>query len=1006
MPSQHRRYEPVGPVISRVSTCPPDLPGPAPDDQAEARRWLAGAWADPVVAEAVTLASPALAARIGQILALPGADGDVRRCSRALSGYLTRWQTRATPFGLFAAVGVTVTGVPARLPSASARPVVRTDADWLAAVVAPLAADRVLREKLTLTVDSSATIRDGRLYVQARPGAAAKTGREMSVRCTPAVHAAVLAATRPIPFAQLAGELASRFGASLQQVTGLVHSLTDSGVLISSLFAPAAAADPLGRLLRLLTGAELPHLHEVTGRLARVHELVDRHNRSTDPDDARRIRADLDQMMRTVASSASVLAVDMQHTSAAQLPDRVVDEARRAANLLIQVSTEPFGTSAWMDYHARFRKRYGVGAVVAINDLLADSGLGYPAGFLDGPTARRTWRDVTARDAHLLALIQQALIGRHDEIRLTDADVSALTVGDHATATFPDRIELGFTVHADDPQALASGNFDLHITGAPRSCTSMTGRFAYLLPDRERDDLAATYRTDSETTAAVVSFPPRWDHDYNIVRTGPLLTDTIAVAETGEDATISVDDLAVTADQERFHLLRISTGRRVVARIPHALDIITQTPALARFLAEITESRSIQYGPFSLGATGRVLPYTPRIRYGPVILSPRRWRLTATELPAADPAARWEQEFARWRQRWNVPAQVVLLLGNLHQTADLDRAADRAVIRRHLRESDLMEIREDPAAGRAWPPQPIEFLTVLRPDLAQRRPLPPTGPAGEPTHPGEGTVIHARLTGNPARFDVLLSRHLPDLLDSLAGVGVLRWWTSRFRDLIDEHADQHLTVTIRLSGPDDHAKVTGELAGFCAALRTRRLPWQMTFIPYQPHTARYGAGPAEEAAEAVFASDSRAAAAQIRASSAAGIPPAVLCALSMTRIAAAFGGTTGDEGLRILLNVLSTRTQPAARALTDRVRALAGDAGQLADLPEGAALVTAWHDRDIALRRYRTLLPAAIDSAQMLTTLVHDHHIRAVGVDPKTEQATNRLARAAGLRLLAPADLS
>jgi hypothetical protein len=37
----------------------------------------------------------------------------------------------------------------------------------------------------------------------------------------------------------------------------------------------------------------------------------------------------------------------------------------------------------------------------------------------------------------------------------------------------------------------------------------------------------------------------------------------------------------------------------------------------------------------------------------------------------------------------------------------------------------------------------------------------------------------------------------------------------------------------------------------------------------------------------------------------------------------------------------------------------------------------------------------------VLRTLLHEHHIRAVGVDPTFEKETGRLARAVALRLLA-----
>lgn len=107
------RYQPVGPLLVRASTDPGDLdsqppdlttPGAAPGD---ALAWLAAQWTRPDVREALSMASPHLAARVSNLLTT-GARGApvaaVRRAVLATASYLLRWQRRTTPFGLFAAV--------------------------------------------------------------------------------------------------------------------------------------------------------------------------------------------------------------------------------------------------------------------------------------------------------------------------------------------------------------------------------------------------------------------------------------------------------------------------------------------------------------------------------------------------------------------------------------------------------------------------------------------------------------------------------------------------------------------------------------------------------------------------------------------------------------------------------------------------------------------------------------------------------------------------------------
>ncbi|HEX8343327.1 MAG TPA: lantibiotic dehydratase, partial [Actinoplanes sp.] len=668
-----------------------------------------------------------------------------------------------------------------------------------------------------------------------------------------------------------------------------------------------------------------------------------------------------------------------------------------------------------------FRDRYGPGALVPVKDLVADSGLGYPPGYLGAPRARPAWRVLTERDAHLLRLIQQAMVDGADEIALTDADIQAMTIGDPTAVVPPPRIELGVTVNAPTSDALNRGEFALRITGAPRAYTSMAGRFAYLLDPADREQLTRTYTDpDADTVTVLVSFPPRRVHNQNVVRVGRLAAEVIAVSEHHDGNGIGVDDLAVTADPGRLHLVDRCTGRRVVAHIGHALDTTVQTPPLARFIAEVGHARSAVFGPLDLGAAARTLPYTPRIRYQRTILAPARWTVTATDLTPAlaavdadagapatiGPPERWEKALHRWRQRWHVPARVIACHGELRLPLDLDRPLDRALLHHRLTRAGRLEIREDaPADACGWLSRSAEFLIpmVLKAPISQR--LPVTAAPGQIFRPGSSSVVRAHLIGNPARFDDLLTHHLPALADSLTDLGLLRWWIRRHRDMIHLDAEHYLSIVLRLREPAAFGPVAARLAAFTDALHQAGLPADLVLAAHQQHPARYGHGPAMEAAEDVFAADTAAAITQLDMSEQAGIPSQALAAVSMVRLTAGFASDPAC-GYRALLACLKGHTEPADRTQTDLVRNLAdptGDYRHLRALPGGEAVTTAWQERHETLGVYYTRLGEQRDPAGVLRTLLHEHHVRAVGVDPDFERTTKHLARAAAMRCLAPA---
>lgn len=1030
------RYQHTGLVLVRASTDPGDFDVPSdlslsdPDAVTqEGWAWLAKLWARPEVPEALRFASPSLTTRVEQLLVAGAKPSNVRELRRAVSSvasYLLRWQRRATPFGMFAGVGVATVG-PARADvSTGHRVVVRSDAEWLAALVDQLEAHHGLRPKLTVVADSARVVRDGRVVVHPRaelgspdPGPL----REASVQLSRPVAFALAAAVSPVRFDALTARVVARFpSASQDRVQALLHGLVDGGFLITSLRPPSTAGDPLAHLcheLRAAGGDGLPDVAATLRKLDDIRAQVACHNSTPDSgsEQARGFRAAITAQMTALASRPGhALAADVQLDARVSVPERVFAEAALAASVLLRVTTQPFGSAAWLDYHARFRARYGPGALVPVRELVADSGLGYPAGYLGAPRARLAWRLLTERDAAVTALIQQATLQGAEEISLSDADVDALTVGQHADVVPPPRVEIGVALHATSTAAVDRGEFQLRVTAAPRTPTSMAGRFAHLLDDAARSRLAGGYGAGPERSApdgplvVQLSFPPRRPHNENVTRVPALLGDVVALSEHPPACpgvrVVDVDDLAVTADADQMYLVQRSTGRRVIPRIPHALDTTAQTPPLARFVAEVADARSAVYGGFDLGAA-RTLPYVPRIRYRRTVLSAARWIVTSADLQPRAPGEGAEDALCSWRHRWRVPARVVLCHGELRLPLDLDRSLDRALLHTHLGRAERVELQEDaPPGGDSWIGRPAELLIPLTvTDPADRR-LPASAAPGAVLRPGDSGVLHAHLTGNPARFDDILTDHLPRFADNLCDVDhlVVSWWVRRHRDLIRPEADQYLAVTLRLGGPEHYGPVAAKVAAFAADLGARGLPSQLTLASYPQHPARYGDGPALDAAERVFAADTGAAIAQLVTARASGLPAQSLAAVSMARLAASFAPDP-ESGCQTLLTCLRQEHGLVDRAVRDHALALADpdDADRaLRQLPGGPVVTAAWAARDRALAAYhRELTQQRREPSTVLRTLLHEHHVRAVGVDSTYEKQTGRLARAVALRRLA-----
>ncbi|GLZ16416.1 hypothetical protein Acsp04_66510 [Actinomadura sp. NBRC 104425] len=989
---------------------------------------MAQVWGRREVREAVEVSSPVLAAGVERLLADGCPSGRrLRRTVASLASYMLRWERRATPFGMFAGVTTAALGPAAAKIGTGHRVVVRADAEWLTDLINQGEQNPALRMRLTVVTDNTGTVRDGYFIVLRRAELGAQSPgplREAAVRLTAPIAYALDQAVTPQRFDVLAERMSQRFpGAGIDRIHGLLHGLVDGGFLITGLRPASTVEDPLNHLIQALRGAGVrqtggEELAEVVGLLDRLEAINVRlveHNTTADPVRAATLRAEITDTMRNLAAGTGhVLAADLRLNAHITIPEPVMQEAERAADVLLRLSAQPFGTTAWMDYHARFRARYGTGALVPVRELLADSGLGYPHGYLGAPRARPVWRMLTQRDAALMSLIQQAIVDGLEEITLSDADVQTLTVGDHSDVVVPPRIELGVALHADSAKAINHGDFMLQVVAAPRAHTSMIGRFAYLLDEADRARLARTYAPgDDDAVVAQLSFPPRRPHNDNVVRIAPhagtvvlSLAEHPGVALDNSHATgsglglIRLDDLAVTADADQMYLVQLSTGRRVLAYIPHALDTMVQTLPLARFLAEVSDARSGVFGPLDLGAA-RTLPYVPRIRYRRTVLSPARWLLTHSALAATDED--WGVALRRWRGRWKVPARVMLCHGELRLPLDLDHPLDRWLLRTRLDKTEQIELREDASpAGLGWVGRATELVILMVADSAPRRRLPETTPPGVVYQPGDALLLRAHLVGNPARFDAILARHLPEFVHQL-GTPIRWWWASRHRDLIRLEADHYLVVQFRLTDRSQYGPVAARLAAFAQDLRARGLTGQLMLAPTAEQPGRYGRGPALEAAEQVFATDTAAAIAQITMAEAAGVAAQAVAAASMTHLAAAFApdAAAGYRALTRCAKQSSGPLDPAVRDLAFRLADPAGAFAAVRALPGGDAVAAAWQSRASALATYHHLLAQQRNPAGLLPVLLHGHHVRALGLDPDHEATTTRLARAAALRNLA-----
>ncbi|MFF5860474.1 lantibiotic dehydratase [Streptomyces sp. NPDC012751] len=1007
-------YQWQGTAMLRATT----NPGPADiprtldlDNVAVTRAWLNRIWQRKDFRSALELAAPVLSDAIEAVVQSRQTEPrHVRRTAVSTVSYLLRWQNRPTPLGLFAGTAPVTVG-----PRATARwrdkhrVLIRPDAEWVTDMLLRLQRTHALLKRLPLVANNAAHTRGDRLVAPGPPSdghAVLLAPVEISVRNTRPVAAAMDAARSPIPYGDLHHHLRDSFPqATPEQIDTLLTSLVEQQFLITSLWAPMTTVDAFQHLCHELerhSAESVPEVRDLIHELYALRDDVSAHQPTLSDTSVGAIAA---RMHALTPVTPTPLLIDTALDCETQLPQAVIVEAQAAVSALYRTTPQPYGYQHWRDYHRWFRARYGVGALVPVMDLVSDSGLGLPAGYI-GSERGAALKVRTDRDELLLALMQQVLLDGRDELRLTDDMVSAL---EKAAGTderlFVPRVEAAFEVHSPSTRALSKGTFDLLLTAAPRPGSSMAGRFAHVLPPEHQDALAATYRGAPDRLTAQLLFPPRRHRNENVTRTPRLLPHIIELSghQESNETAIRLTDLAVTADPRSFHLVQLSTSRRIDVRVLHALEGGTQTPPLARFLAEVANGRYAAYKPFDFGVASR-LPFLPRVRYRRTILTSARWLLMAEDLPGRKaPRQEWEDAFTVWRDRLRVPMRVAVIEYDQRLPLDLSHPVHLRVLRAHLDNARRVELREVPDAdAHGWIGRAHEiWLTLGRsePDTPfVPRPRPATATAAGRHFPGAGGVLHAQLHAHPRRYDEILSHHLPHLLAAF-GEEPPTWWFTRHREMARPDADQHLDLTLHLP-PDAHGAGARHVRAWADSLHRTGLASGLVLAPYQPQTGRFGSEAAMDAAHQVFAADSAAALAQIQLTERTdAFAPQALAAASALRLVAPLAPDAAAAEEWLVRN-LPQGTGRLSRTLRSQVLELASPDGAsaLAVLPGGPPVTEAWRARAATVDAYRSALTSERDPLDVARSLLHQHHVRALGVDPRTEETTIRLVRTAALQ--------
>ncbi len=981
--------------------------GPArwPDlsDIDDCRSWLQEVWPDPRLAAAIRQASFGLTKQMDAMCSGDDfSDKQIRRAALSVVRYFVRLTGRQTPFGLFAGVApVSISERSSAHWGAEHRAFIRADTQWLDDVVGRLEWEPGLLDHLDVVFTNLAAQRGDDIDI---PHGTTR----VLIRRTRPVQAVQDLCRSPIQFIALINKMSERFaGVSESKIRDLVTGLVKQGFLITSLRAPMTVTDPLAYVIQRLHEIEpAPNAGVATTLeyLGVIAAGIARHNSSATGAEAKAaIRAELAVRMRRLSlAGRTPLAADLRLDGDVQIPEHVAVEVSYAATALMRLTRQPTGSAVWRDYYIAFCDRYGINTSVPISDAVnPETGLGLPATY-PGSTATTNSSGPSEHDERLLALAWGAMADNSREIVLTDQIIQSLAVGDPTVErSIPPHAEVTAQIRATSTDALDRGDYTLAVRPG-RSAGTFTSRLAYLAPEAGLQDAYRGVPTGVEGALPVqLSYPPTFPHAENISRVPAYLPHILAFGEHRADdaSAILLDDLAVTATRDNLYLVSISRRRVIEPQSFHALAIEKQSPPIARLLAHLSQSVGASWHRFDWGPAAQQLPYLPRVRYRRSILSPATWRLEASALSSSTDESTWRASLEEWRARWACPATVELQDADRSLPLTLTEPVHAAIVRIQLTQHGFAVLTETAQAGDlGWIGGHAHDIAI--PLETTRPPVPPPAAAtsgivtrhkhGQLAGSADARWLYLKLHTHPEQMNALIATDLPRLLGE---IDKPEYWFARYRS---PRETDHLRLRLRARDPAQITRLLTATSVWADELRDIGKIGRLVVDTYYPETGRYGGEAAMLAAEAVFVADSQLVAAQLQHLPDAVIDPAALTAVNMLGTLEGFFGDMASAWTWL------TSNPPPLDALADRILTHLvvrfARSGLPLSVPRwNSELSTAWQRRADALAAYRKQLPDTARTDDVLESLLHMHHNRAIGIDREGEAVCRRLARQAAI---------
>ncbi len=586
-------------------------------------------WLDPILQEAVILASPNLANAINKVLrdeeSIP--NKKIMTLRRSLLKYAIRISTRPTPFGLFAAVSSTSFGNEFLVISNEG---VKSARIAQSIVMKLQNKAEMTLENFCVSINPTTFIHGDRLHAALSNLKTESTNSRVDVRINPALDFILNENPNSMEIGTLRTLLIQKFGESNRdKIHGLPKELIRINVLVTDISSSAFDSDPAEKLIKFFPDELDPLI-----------DLIDRYSATPLGSGQGELLLILEKLGKFhISEIQRGIQVDYQARLEGNVPNSLKEIVPTVFDGLCRLTSIPSGSPNLSAHADRFLEKYGETEVSLLDALDLTAGIGMPAGY---ETSSHKQERVSHRTTPELTSLLSYLIEESRSCRKESVEISPELVSKIPYAgKLPSSADLFIEMHENNQET----QYALGATGVAFPAGRSIGRFGwgnkifkdqvkkYATHDQKYNSSDLILQLEYLTNSAVA----------NDLFLSPLAYDNVLILTKPSSEACSVrtvHDLLLGVHDGKFYVRDILSQKRVIFR---RLNLVTSelTTDLVRFLEDISNDGFCKPS-WSWGALEGLLDFYPGVTYAGIQLSSAKWRIP-TEVKNTKDLKDWMQ---------------------------------------------------------------------------------------------------------------------------------------------------------------------------------------------------------------------------------------------------------------------------------------------------------------------------------------------------------------------------